>query len=157
MFGDNLTSYKAPLLDGSFQLHNSLEHYNTHLKIRIELEQKLVDLENQRYEALSKRTIEIEKQLVLTPEIADLQSNITLTPIIPQEQNSGQTSENNYLAVLVQQNMRGPNYKGFSGDSLHYPEFMLDFEQSITCVKNDPKLCLGILKSMLVGRALNSK
>ena len=106
MFGDNLSSFNAPLLDGPFQPHNSLEHYNTQLKIRIELEQKLVDLENQRHEALSKRTIEIEKQLVLTREIADLQSNITLAPIIPQEQNSGQTSENNYLAVLVQQNMR---------------------------------------------------
>ena len=62
----------------------------------------------------------------------------------------------NYLAVMVQQSIRGSNYKKFSGDSLEYPVFLMEYEQSASCVKADPKMCMGILRSMLEGRALQS-
>ena len=142
-------------LDEPLQNHIIAERQrNTQLKVRIELEQKLLEIENRRLAAESMRTIEIEKQLRLAQELARLQATINSPSY--QEQSVVKTPETNYLAIMVQQSIRGPNFKKFSGDSLHYPEFLMDFEQSACCVKSDPKMCLGILRGMLDGRALQS-
>ena len=42
----------------------------------------------------------------------------------------------------------------FSGKSIDYPDFLLNYEQSTQRLKSDPDMCLRILVSLLEGRAL---
>ena len=66
------------------------------------------------------------------------------------------TAHNDYVAVMVQQNISKENPKKFGGDPLEYQEFLLDYQQSTTGLGSDPRTCLNILRNMLQGKALQS-
>ena len=63
-------------------------------------------------------------------------------------------TQNDYLAVWVNQGIRRSNK--FSGVTLDYPDFELDYEQCTAGLKSDPRMCLNILRNMVEGKALQS-
>ena len=69
---------------------------------------------------------------------------------------SAAPSQGDYLAVLLQQRVRGDNPKKFSGEPLEFQEFLLDYEESTATIQHDPKLCFNILRGMLTGKALET-
>ena len=70
--------------------------------------------------------------------------------------NSPLTNQNDYLAVIVQQNIRKDNPRKFSGCPLTYQEFLLDYQQCTAGLRGDPRACLNILRNMVEGKALQS-
>ena len=111
----------------------------------------LPNTENSTHRDTHRRT---EKSVQITiPQNSDYPPE-ELSPNVPKgvKLSEDSNSQANYLAFWLLQNVSG-NQK-FSGKSLDYPDFLLNYEQSTSRLQSDPDMCLRILKTMLEGQAL---
>ena len=145
-----------------------LAQRNNELRARIELEEKLAALEVIKTNELQRRhtvqtgiTNELSAQLQIEREISRLQEERLATKASSADQSFSQTNQhandpslNEYLVVWLTQSMQGPDRLRFKGDPLEYPEFLVEYEQTVSRLTNYPSLCLRILKSMLADQAL---
>ena len=89
---------------------------------------------------------------VLIPPKNNAQSETPSPSITSSTSSSEGDKQADYMAFWLLQNIS--DCDKFSGKSIDYPDFLLNYEQSTQRLKSDPDMCLRILVSLLEGRAL---
>lgn len=101
-----------------------------------ELQAQLQLKENQLALAV-KRCADLECRLADVPDSSH--TNCANSPL----------SENSFMAVWVLQNMQGESKFNFNGNPLDYPEFLHTYNRYAILLKNQPDMCLQMLRSLL--------
>jgi len=104
---------------------------NKELEKRIELEQKLLDIETKRIEVEEKRTLELKLQLDLKMDLKNLENNDPHSPHEYVQSTHSSTSSDQVLSMWIQQSLKEPVTKKFCGDPLEFAEFILDLSKEL--------------------------